>query len=131
MSVGRKKLSVCQNYVAAFSCCGKFLQYQQTIYIVVDENLSWDEQYNTLKGKIYGGLSSLKKLKNIIPQTKLCSVYYAIVESHLRYANEIWGSFPKTKLDALQRLQDRAQTVIDNIILFDRSVMAYKIIKRI
>ena len=29
----KKKLSVCQNYVAAFSCCGKFLQYQQTIYL--------------------------------------------------------------------------------------------------
>ena len=47
----------------------------KSLGIVVDENLSWDEQYNTLKGKIYGGLSSLKKLKNIIPQTKLFSVY--------------------------------------------------------
>ena len=35
MSVGRKKLSVCQNYVAAFSCCGKFLQYQLTINISI------------------------------------------------------------------------------------------------
>ena len=117
----------------------------KSLGIVVDENLSWDEQYNTLKGKIYGGLSSLKKLKNIIPQTKLFSVYYAIIESHLRYANEIWGSLPKTKLDALQPLQDRARTIIENarlkdnwscdwlsienIIRFDRSVMAYKIIK--
>ena len=119
----------------------------KSLGIVVDENLSWDEQYNTLKGKIYGGLSSLKKLKNIIPQTKLCSVYYAIIESHLRYANEIWGSLPKTKLDALQRLQDRARTIIENarlkdnwscdwlsienIIRFDRSVMAYKIINKL
>ena len=84
-----------------------------------------------------------KKLKNIIPQSKLCSVYYAIVESHLRYANEIWGSLPKTKLDTLQRLQDRARSIVENarykdnwscdwlsvenIIRFDRSVMTYKI----
>ena len=77
------------------------------------------------------------------PQSKLCSVYYAIVESHLRYANEIWGSLPKTKLDILQRLQDRARSIvenarykdnwscdwlsIENIIRFDRSVMTYKI----
>ena len=26
MSVGRKKLSVCQNYVAAFSCCEKYIK---------------------------------------------------------------------------------------------------------
>ena len=31
MSVGRKKLAVCQDNVAAFSCCCKVLQYQQTI----------------------------------------------------------------------------------------------------
>ena len=35
MSVGRKKLSVCQNSVAAFSCCCKVMQYQQTIYKIV------------------------------------------------------------------------------------------------
>ena len=62
----------------------------KSLGIVVDENLSWDEQDKILKGKVYGGLSSIRKLKHIIPQKKLCSVYYAIVESHLRYANEIW-----------------------------------------
>ena len=38
---------------------------------------------------------------------------------HLRYANEIWDSLPKTKLDALQRLQDRARTIIENARLKD------------
>ena len=95
-----------------------------------------------MKGKICGGLASLKKLKNIILQRKLFSVYYASVESHLRYANEIWGSFPKTKLNTLQRLQDRARSIaenarykdnwscdwlsVENIIRFDRWVMTYK-----
>ena len=43
----------------------------KSLGIEVDENLSWDEQYKTLKSKIYRGLSSLKNLENIIPQTKL------------------------------------------------------------
>ena len=70
-------------------------------------------------------------------------IYCAIVDSHLRYANEIWGSLPKSKLDILQRLQDRARLImenarykdswscdwlsVENIIRFDRSVMTYKI----
>ena len=70
-------------------------------------------------------------------------VWNAIVESHLRYANEIWGSLPKSKLDILQRLQDRAPSIVENarykdnwscdwlsvenIIRFDRSVITYKI----
>ena len=58
-------------------------------------------------------------LKDIISQTQLCSIYYTIVESHLRYANEIWGSLPKTKHDAPQRLQDRARTIIENARLKD------------
>ena len=69
----------------------------KSLGVTIDENLKWDEHFNTVKGKICGGLASLKTLKNIIPQSKLCSVYYAIFESHLRYANEIWGSLQKQR----------------------------------
>ena len=64
-----------------------------------------------------------------------------IVESHFRYANVVWGSLSKTKLDTLQRLHDRAKSIIENarikdelspnwlsvenLIRFDCSVMAY------
>ena len=34
ISVGRKKLLVYEKNVAAFSCCGKVLYYQQTIYLL-------------------------------------------------------------------------------------------------
>ena len=70
-----------------------------------------------------------------------------MVKSHLRFAKESWGSLPKTKLDALQRLPDRAPTIIENarlkdnwscdwlsienIIRFDRSVMAYKLLNKL
>ena len=110
---------------------------KKSLGVVVDKSLSWDEQYKIVKGKIYRGLSSLKKLKDMIPQTKLCSVYYAIVEIHLRHANEVWVSLPKSKLDTIQRLQNRAiienarlkanwlcdWLSVENIILFDRSVI--------
>ena len=36
----------------------------------------------------------------------------ALFESHLRYGDELWGSLSTTKLEHLQRLQDRAQTLI-------------------
>ena len=43
----------------------------------------------------------------IVPQSQLVNIYHAFVESHLRYANVIWGSLFNTKLEA-QRLQNRA-----------------------
>ena len=119
----------------------------KSLGVMVDENLKWDEQFKTVKNKICGGLASLKKLKNSLPQSKLCSVYYAIVESHLRYADVIWGSLPTRKLETLQRLQNRAQSIIEsarlkdnwscdwlnvnNLISFDRSVMTYKIMNKL
>ena len=61
-----------------------------------------------------GGLAALKKLKNIVPQSQLCNVYYTLMESQLRYADVIWDSLSKTKLAGLQRLQDRACSIISN-----------------
>ena len=84
---------------------------------------------------------------NIIPQSPLCSVLHAIVEIHLRYADVIWGSLSKIKLDSLQRLHDRAHSIIENtrikdewstnwlsvenLTRFARSVMAHKILKKL
>ena len=113
----------------------------------MDEYLNCDEQFKIVKSKICAGLSSLKKLKNILPQSKLCCVYYAIVESHLCYADVIWGCLLARKIETLQRLQNRAQLIIEtarvkdnwsfdwlnvsNLISFNQLVMTYKIINRL
>ena len=61
----------------------------KSLGVMVDEGLNWDDQFNKVKGKMNGGLKSLKKLKNLIPQSQLDHVYRAVIESHLRYANVI------------------------------------------
>ena len=115
--------------------------------VVIDESLTWDNQFKAVHSKICGGLSALKKLKDIIPQSQLCSVFHAIVESHLRYADIIWGSLSKTKLDTPQHLHNRAHSIVENtrikdewssnwltaenLIRFDRSVMTYKILNKL
>ena len=86
----------------------------RSLGIIVDENLDWDEQLKRTTSKISAGLSAVKWLKNIMTQTQLCCVYYALVESHLRYGYVIWGSLSKTKITVLQRLQDRACAIIKN-----------------
>ena len=74
----------------------------------IDENLSWKDQYKTVKTKVKSGLSAIRRLKDILPQSKLTAVYRALIESHLRYGNILWGCISDTKLTALQRLQSRA-----------------------
>ena len=41
------------------------------------------------------------------------------MESQLRYADVIWDSLSKTKLAGLQRLQDRACSIISNARIKD------------
>ena len=115
--------------------------------LTVDDKLSWNEQYKSVKGKVAGGLASLRKLKNILPQSQLLNVYQAFVESHLRYANVVWGALSSTKLSTLQRYQDRAFDLIESskikddynknilnvnqLMTFDRAVMTFKIVNQL
>ena len=125
----------------------KQVKKTKSLGVVVDERLNWEEQFQTVIRKVHGGLASLKKLKNILPQSQLSNVYRALVESHMRYADVIWGSLSKSRKESLQRLQDRAISIIETsrikdewstnflsaeqLVIFDRAVMAYKIINRL
>ena len=90
---------------------------------------------------------SLKRLENILPQSHLCCVYYGLVDSHLRYGDVVWGSLNKSKIIALQRLQNRACCIIENakikgswsrswsnvenIIRYDRNIITYTITSKL
>ena len=89
----------------------------------------------------------MKKLKGILPQSMLFKVYKALVESHLRYTDVIWGSLSNAKISALQRLQNHSFDIIEaskikeflirptisigQMFQFDRSVQMFKIINKI
>ena len=69
------------------------------------------------------------------------------MESHLRYVDVFWGSLPARKIEILQRLQNRAQLIIEtagvkdnwscdwlntsNLISFDQLFMTYKSIDKL
>ena len=115
----------------------------KSLGIIVDEGLNWERQYKTVHNKICRGLQSLRRLKSILPQSSLHNVFRALVESHIRYADVIWGRLSNTKIESLQRLQDTAGCMIhtsrikdnwtpkilsvEQLITFDRAVMVYRI----
>ena len=78
----------------------------KSLGILVDEGLNWERQYKTVHNKSCGGVQSLRRLKSILPQSSLSNVYRALIESHIRYADVIWGSLSNTKIEFLERLQD-------------------------
>ena len=115
--------------------------------IIVDEGLNWERQHKTVYNKSHGGFQSLRRLKSILPQSSLSNVYRAPTESHTTYADVILGSLSNTKIEFLQRPQDRAVSMIhtsrinDNwtpkfpsvqqLLTFDHAVMVYKIFNKL
>ena len=67
--------------------------------LTIDETMSWNQQYKIVKGKVKGGLDSIRTLRQMLPQPKLFQVFQALVESHLRYGNIIWSHLSATKLN--------------------------------
>ena len=63
--------------------------------LTIDESPSWSRQYKIVKGKLKGGLISVRKLREILPQSQLFLVYQVLIESHLRYGNLIWDHLPE------------------------------------
>ena len=88
-----------------------------------------------------------KSSKNIVSQSQRSNVYRVLAEIHIRYADVIVGCVSNSKMESLQRFQDRSSSIIDTarikddwsknflqvtqLITFDRSVMTYKIMKRL
>ena len=123
----------------------KLCRAQKTKYlgVIMDESMNWEEQLKTIKRKIKNGLGAMFKLKNILSQKQLATVYRALIESHLRYCSVIWGCLSNTKLESLQRLQNRARRLIEcarhkdgwvcdwldvrNLIKYDQLITTYKI----
>ena len=121
------------------------MQSSKTKYLcaIIDESMNWEEQLKTVKRKIKNVLGAMFKLKNILSQKQLATVYRALIESHLRYCSVIWGCLSSTKLESLRRLQNRARRLIEcarhkdgwvcdwldvrNLIKYDRLITTYKI----
>ena len=61
----------------------------KSLGLIVDEKPNLSDYLKLLEEKVAAALSSMKQLKNSLPQSQLCSVFKALVESHIRYANVI------------------------------------------
>ena len=57
--------------------------------------------------KVSRAIWFLKYCRKILPQNTLSKMYRRIVEPHFRFCCSVWGCFGVTKLQTLQKLQNR------------------------
>ena len=70
--------------------------------IILDKHLSWDEHTNMIRNKITKLSGILNKLKHLLPQLTLKTLYNTLVSAYLNYGILVWGS-KSTKLEKIQK----------------------------
>ena len=77
----------------------------QYLGIYTDEGLTWKSHIMKVSATIYRAIFCINRLKNILPEGSLKSLYYSLVHSHLTYGIQIWGaSASVSKLENLQKI---------------------------
>ena len=79
---------------------------------MIDHNLKWDSQTKNIQGKVSWALGLLKYAKRYVPLGTLDSMYKGILEPHFNYCCSVWGSCGTTRLNKLQKLQNRAARIL-------------------
>ena len=80
--------------------------------VIIDRSLSWEEHINILRTKVSRAIGYLKYARKFLPQNTLSKMYRGIVEPHFRYCCSVWGCCGATKLQTLQKLQNRAARIV-------------------
>ena len=79
----------------------------------IDEMLTWDNQIKHISSKVSNGLRmpylARKRTDN---QETLKTIYYSLVQPYFDYCDVVWGDYSKTRVEKLQKCQNRAARII-------------------
>ena len=78
----------------------------------VDENLSWKTHAKELALKVSKSLGVLNRVKHVLSDSVLTSLYFTMIQPYLTYCSIIWGGANKSTLKKLTVMQKRALRLI-------------------
>ena len=73
--------------------------------VIIDENLTWLPQVESLKKKLISCHGTLYRIKDSIPKTLYKSLYHALFESHLTYCISVWGFLSNSVMHEIFTIQ--------------------------
>ena len=90
----------------------KELRSYKLLGIFLDEYLSFDTHVQAMLNKLSRSVYMMNKIKNIVPQKALKSMYYALVHSHLNYCPIIVSSTTQTNITKICKMQKKAIRIV-------------------
>ena len=86
----------------------EYTERERFLGVIVDSNLSWAAHINLLSAKVSRNAGIIYRLKGIVPQSILKTLYDSFVQSHLNYCSSVWGLGSKSSLQPLFIAQKKA-----------------------
>ena len=74
----------------------------------IDSHLNWGEHINHIKSKISKNVSIMRRVKHLLIDSTLYSLYSTLVMPYLNYCCEILGNTYKSRIQPLHIIQKRA-----------------------
>ena len=78
----------------------------------IDKHLTWTEHIKMVNKTIRSKVGILFRLRHFVPQKILLLLYKALIQPHLMYGIEVWGSTYKTNLNCILLTQKMAMRAI-------------------
>ena len=87
----------------------------KTLGVIVDQRLSGKINTDNICKTITSRICALRRLRELVDQDTLLSVYNTIVQPYFNYCCEVWNVFGETQSTRLQKLHNRAARIIANM----------------
>ena len=76
--------------------------------VLIDKNLNWIDHIKSISTKMSRNCGILYRLKGVLPQKAMLTLYHSFIQSHLNYCSTVWGLGTKNSLKTLFVCQKKA-----------------------
>ena len=97
--------------------------------VLIDEKLTWSVHVNDICCKISRSIGAMNRLKCIIPNQVLLTLYYTMILPYIMYCCIIWGHSANYLVERVLKLQKRAIRIISNSKPFSHTAELFKKLK--
>ena len=80
--------------------------------VIIDDQLSWDDQIKHVENKLLSTIVLVKRLKKFVPPSQYMKIYHSLFEPHLTYGISCWGGCYKSKLNKIFSIQKRCIRIL-------------------
>jgi Reverse transcriptase (RNA-dependent DNA polymerase) len=90
--------------------------------ILLDDSLSWSNQVSSLSRKVIGGLYSLNRFKNFIPDDLKKHIVEALIFPHFYYCDVLYTDLNVRQISKLQMLQNACVRFVFGLRKYDYGI---------